>query len=150
MPIRCIELLEIARHALLDLGPAALHLGSREVAIPVVDRFELGAVDGHAGSVQQAQLTAEGDELGADPPDGAAADLAEVGDSLVIGRQASGCFGHHPVKAQGSQIECIDERIDDAHRVVLTDPVVQAFRKQGGLAAIHAFNKASHWIPKHS
>ncbi len=62
-------------------------------------------------------------------------------------RRASGGFGHDTVKAKRPQIERIHERIDDTHWVVLTDPVVQALGKQGGLAAIHAFNKASHRIP---
>ena len=76
MPVSGIELPEIARHTLLDLGPAALHLGSCEVLVAVVDRLELGAVDGHAGRVQQPQPAAEGDELGADLTDGPAAVLA--------------------------------------------------------------------------
>jgi hypothetical protein len=66
----------------------------------------------------------------------------------MIGR-ASGFFGHHPVKAQRPQIERIDKRIDDTNWVVLINPV-QAFGEQGGLAAIHAFNKASHRIPQTS
>src|SRR5687768_9871538 len=90
MPIGCVELLEIARHALLNLSAAALDLRPREVAIPVVDRLELGAVDGHAGRVEEPQPAAEGNELGADLTDGPAAVLAEVGDGLVIGGQAAG------------------------------------------------------------
>jgi hypothetical protein len=51
MAIGGIELLEISRDTLLDLGAAALHLGPREVFIAIVDRLELGAIDGHAGGV---------------------------------------------------------------------------------------------------
>src|SRR5829696_468192 len=65
----------------------------------------------------------------------------------MVGR-TSGGFGHHPVKAEGPQIERIDKRIDDTNWVVLINPVVQAFGEQGGLAAIHAFDKASHRIPQ--
>jgi hypothetical protein len=49
-------------------------------------------------------------------------------------RRAPCGFGHDTIKAQVSQIERIDKSVDDAHRVVLADPVVQAFGKQGGLA----------------
>jgi hypothetical protein len=55
----------------------------------------------------------------------------------------------NPVKAKRPQIERINKSVDDAHRVVLINPIVQAPTKQGGLAAIHAFDKASHRIPKH-
>jgi hypothetical protein len=63
-------------------------------------------------------------------------------------RWTSRGFGHHTVKAETPQIEGIDKSVNDTDRVVLTDPIVQAFGKQGGLAAIHAFDKASHRIPQ--
>ena len=90
VPVGRVELLEITCHALLNLSAAALDLGAREVAIAVVHGFELGAVNRHAGGIQQAQLAAEGNEPGTDLPDGPAAILAKVGDGLVIGSQASG------------------------------------------------------------
>jgi hypothetical protein len=40
-----VELLQIARHALLDLSHAPVHLGPREVLVAIVDRLELAAVD---------------------------------------------------------------------------------------------------------
>jgi hypothetical protein len=61
-----------------------------EVAISVVDGLELGAVDGHAGGVEQPHLATKSDELGADLTDGPAAVLAEVGDGLVVGSKATG------------------------------------------------------------
>src|SRR3546814_19764033 len=54
-----VELVEIARHALLDLGQAPLHLAPREVPVSVIDRLELAAVDRHAGLAQQAEPAAE-------------------------------------------------------------------------------------------
>ena len=45
-----IELLQIARNALLDLRPAPLDLGAREVPVTVVDCLELAAVDRDAGA----------------------------------------------------------------------------------------------------
>ena len=67
----------------------------------------------------------------------------------MIGR-ASCHLGHNTVKPEVPQIERIDECIDDSDRIVLIDPVVQALGKQGGLAAIHAFDKAPHRIPQTS
>src|SRR3546814_16876211 len=54
-----VELVEIARHALLDLGQAPLHLAPRDVPVSVIDRLELAAVDRHAGLAQQAEPAAE-------------------------------------------------------------------------------------------
>ena len=44
-----VELLQVTRDARLDLGPPPRHLGAREVAVAVVHRLELAAVDRHAG-----------------------------------------------------------------------------------------------------
>jgi hypothetical protein len=42
------------------------------------------------------------------------------------------------------QVELLDERFDDTHRVVLGHIIVQARRQQGGLASILAFNESLH------
>ena len=44
-------------------------------------------------------------------------------------RGAAGCLGIDPSKTKLSQIESIDKDIDDANRIVLADPVFQAFRE---------------------
>ena len=52
-----------------DLRHAALHLGAREIAVPVVHRLELAAVNRHARRGQQAQLAAQRHEPRADLAD---------------------------------------------------------------------------------
>src|SRR5581483_2181896 len=42
------------------------------------------------------------------------------------------------------QIERIDERVNHSNGIILANPVVQAFWKKCGLAAIQSFNKALH------
>ena len=48
-----VELLKIARDALLDLRHAPLHLGAREILVAVVRCLELAAVNRDAGLRQQ-------------------------------------------------------------------------------------------------
>src|ERR1700756_5673273 len=52
-----------------------------------------------------------------------------------------------PFEPEFGEIEPIDERVDHSNRVVLVDPVVQAFRKQRALAAIYSLDEALHPIP---
>ena len=47
-------------------------------------------------------------------------------------RGSAGCLGIDPTKTKLGQIEFFDEDIDRANRIVLADPVFQAFRKQRG------------------
>src|SRR6202043_3224766 len=61
-------------------------------------------------------------------------------------RGSAGCFGIDPTKPKLGQIEFFDEDIDHANRIVLADPVFQAFRKQRGLTAIDPLNEAPHPI----
>src|SRR6185312_14538204 len=49
-------------------------------------------------------------------------------------------------KPKLGQIEFFDEDIDHANRIVLADPVFQAFRKQRGLTTIDPLNEAPHPI----
>ena len=51
-------------------------------------------------------------------------------------RGSAGCLGIDPTKPKLGQIESFDEDIDHASRIVLADPVFQAFRKRRGLTAI--------------
>ena len=87
LPVGSVELLQIARHALLDLRHPPLHLRPREVPVAVVHRLELAAVDRHAGLRQQAHRAAQRNKARAHLADGTAIVLAEVGNRLVIGHQ---------------------------------------------------------------
>src|SRR5260370_4758155 len=46
-----------------------------------------------------------------------------------------------------STISIVHKDVDHPNRIVLADPVFQAFRKQRALTAIRALNEASHPIP---
>src|SRR5262245_4130941 len=61
----------------------------------------------------------------------------------MIARPAS-CLGSNPVKSQFRQIKLINKDIDHPNRIVLIDPVFQAFGKQCALLAIRALNEAFH------
>src|SRR5690242_16691864 len=52
-----------------------------------------------------------------------------------------------PVESELGEIEPIDEHVDHSNRIILVDPVVQAFRKQRALAAIYSLHEALHPIP---
>ncbi len=47
-------------------------------------------------------------------------------------------------KAQTTEIKFINEHIDDANRIILTNLIIQSFGKQCALAAVIAFNKTLH------
>src|SRR3984957_16901215 len=61
-------------------------------------------------------------------------------------RGSAGCLGSDPTKPKFGQIEFVDIDIDHANRIVLADPVFQAFRKKCALTAIRPLNKAPHPI----
>src|SRR5262245_49527983 len=61
----------------------------------------------------------------------------------MIARPAS-CLGSNPVKSQFRQIKLINKDIDHPNRIVLIDPVFQAFGKQCALLAIRALNETLH------
>jgi hypothetical protein len=82
--------LKIALDALFDLADAPFQLAFREVAIPRVDRLELGAVDGGDGADEEPQLTAKTNKPDADRPDRPAIVLPEVRDCLEVRRQPAG------------------------------------------------------------
>ncbi len=56
----------VACDALLDLSHPTLHLGRREVPVPIVDRLELTAVNGHKRIGKEIEPPAERDELSGD------------------------------------------------------------------------------------
>ena len=64
----------------------------------------------------------------------------------MIGRPP-GSLRLHAIEAELGQIKPIHENVDHADRIVLADPLLQAFREQCALTAIHALNKTLHQIP---
>src|SRR5215469_14209271 len=54
------------------------------------------------------------------------------------------------VEFEIAEIECFDKRLDHANRIILVDPIVQAFRKQRTLATVRSPDKALHPIPRKS
>jgi len=69
------------------LCSAPLHLSAREVAIAVVHRLELTAVDGDARLHQQPHLSAKLNKARTDLLDGRPIVLAEIGNGFVIGNK---------------------------------------------------------------
>ena len=58
LPVCRFELAEVACNALLQLCTTTLYLALREVAVAIVDRLELAAVDGDARRREQPHLAA--------------------------------------------------------------------------------------------
>ena len=54
------------------------------------------------------------------------------------------CFRLDTTEAKLCKIEFIDKDVDCANRIVLVNPIFQAFREQGALPAIHTLNEAPH------
>ena len=55
-----------------------------------------------------------------------------------------------PAKPQLRKIKLLDEDINYPNRIVLVDPVLQAFQKQRRLTPIYPINEALHSIPRES
>ena len=85
--IGCLQGLEVALDALLDLLLALIDLARSEVAIAAVDGLELAAVDGHQGLGEQLELPAQLNEAGTGVADARAVVMPEVGDGLEVWRQ---------------------------------------------------------------
>src|SRR3979409_1125954 len=62
-------------------------------------------------------------------------------------RSPAGYLGIDPAEPKLGQIQFIDKDIDHPNRIVLANPVFQAFRKQRALPTIRALNEAPHLIP---
>src|ERR1700730_228155 len=62
-------------------------------------------------------------------------------------RWPAGGLGINSAKPKLGQMEPPDKDINHANRIILANPIFQAFRKQCALAAIHPLNKALHPIP---
>src|SRR6476660_8920590 len=61
----------------------------------------------------------------------------------MVGRPAC-CRCRCALEAQSLQVELVDERVDDAYRVVFTDVVVETLRKQGDLASVLSLDESLH------
>ncbi len=51
-------------------------------------------------------------------------------------------------ETQLTKTKRLDKSLDHANRIVLADPVFQAFREQRALTAVRSFNKTLHPIPR--
>lgn len=81
---------QIAVDAFFDLLHPGAQLAVGEVAITVVDRFELAAVDGHLRLGEQIELATQHDELPADIANGFAVVTPEVGNGFEVRSQSPG------------------------------------------------------------
>ena len=54
------------------------------------------------------------------------------------------------IETQVAQLQRIDEYIDRSNRIALVDPIIQAFRQQRRLLAIHPLNETPHHFPRDS
>ena len=90
LPIRPVELGQIAADAFFQLRHALLELVVGEVLIPIVDRLELAAVDRHDRFREQIKPAAQHDEFATDVTDRLTVVPAEVGNGLEVRRQAPG------------------------------------------------------------
>jgi len=90
LTISGIQCAQVAIDAGLDLLHSPLKLGAGEVAVAVVDRLELAAIDGHKCFREQAKLLAQHHELPTDAADCLAVIFAEVSDGLEVRHQTPG------------------------------------------------------------
>src|SRR5258705_3417790 len=90
LTVRAVELREIPGDALVNLRQTALHLGLSEVPIRSVDGLALAAVDRNARLAEQLKASAQHHELWANPADGLAIVLPEVGYGFEVRHQAAG------------------------------------------------------------
>lgn len=61
----------------------------------------------------------------------------------VIRRSTSGGW-IHALEAERLKIQFLDERVNDAHRVVFADIVIQTLGQQNNLVSIFAFDESLH------
>src|SRR5436190_21989383 len=94
LAIGAVELREVANYTLINLLQPPLHLGLGEVPVTRVDGFELTAVNRDARHGEEFKAPAQHHKLMADPPDGLAIVLPEVGYCLEVRHQAAGQPNH--------------------------------------------------------
>src|SRR5213082_568037 len=90
LAIGAVELREVASYILINLLQPPLHLGLGEVPVTRVDGFELTAVNRDARLAEEFKPPAQHHKLTADPPDGLAIVLPEVGYCLEVRHQPAG------------------------------------------------------------
>ena len=90
LPVRAVQLSQVASNTLLQLRHALLELGVGEVLVAVVDRLELAAIDRNDRLGEQIELAAQHDEFATDVADRLAIVLAEVGNRLEVRHQPTG------------------------------------------------------------
>jgi hypothetical protein len=65
-------------------------------------------------------------------------------------RRPTGRLRIDPLKPKLAKVKLVDKDVDHSNRIVLMNPVFQAFRKQRALRSIRALNKALHTILRRS
>ena len=70
-----------------------------------------------------------------------------VGAALGLGGP-TGHLRHNTRKAQRFQVECVNEDIDGADRIVFTYVIVEELGQQNALPAVLPFDKALHQEPR--
>jgi hypothetical protein len=121
----------VARDIGFQMGKAVGDLALGEVAVTVVDRLELAAVDRDAIALQYADAAAEFDELCAGLADGGAVVAPEIGDGLVVRREATrqphqldvapGFALQPPTGGNVVQV-AVDEELEQDRRVIAWPP----------------------------
>jgi hypothetical protein len=61
-------------------------------------------------------------------------------------RRAPSDLGGYPIEAEFAQMEFIHKNVNHPNRIILVDPILQAFRKKCALPAIRTLNEALHPI----
>ena len=135
-------------HLAAELDEARAHLADgRAIVLPEIgDRLVVG--DKAAKQPHHLEVTAG---LALKPPARlhpieVAVDVKLQENRGMIGRPP-GRLRLHPCEPEFGKIERIDERIDHTNRIILVDPVIEAFGQQRRLPAIRSLDKALHPIP---
>ena len=81
---------QVVLNVLFDPGDMARDAGPGVVAIPVVDRLELAAINGHHRIGEQLHMAAQVDEFPAHLADRLAVVFAEIGNRLEVRHQPAG------------------------------------------------------------
>ena len=138
-------------HLAAELDKARAHLadGTPIVLPEIGDRFVVG--DKTAKQPHHLEVTAG---LALKPP--ARLHPIEVAVNVKL-QENRGMIGRpprqlrfDPYESQFEKIERLDESVDHTNRIILVDPVIQAFGQQCRLPAIRALDKAPHPIPRKS
>lgn len=67
----------------------------------------------------------------------------------MIGR-SPGRLRLDPFEPELAQLERIDERVDHPNRIILVDPIIQAFGQQRPLPAIYSLDETPHPVPRNA